>query len=192
MYESKLLLNRQKIFNSLDIYTALASYFDNKTAGSNNDFIYRLEWYKIGVVVPIVMYSSTKPPMKNFPECQLYETRLLPDLVENSACEFQLFAVPDFSKKWDTTDEKPIINWLQTRLKGAATITNHRFGPNNCVYYNQDGNEYNQQTVTIKGTLSVDNPVKLHEIRKKPIGLAAHLGCGLLAIAIDNSLTQTA
>lgn len=187
MYESKLLLNRQKIFNPLEIQEALASYFAPVGAAAE-DFFYRLEWYKIGVVVPMIMYSQQMPVMKRFPECQLLETHPLPELNKASQLNFKLFVVPDFKKDWDTTDETEIKNWLQQKLKDAAVIKNCSFGPNNCIYYNQNGVDNQQQTVTIKGSLQIRNPGKLETIRRNPIGKATELGCGLLYLEAESAL----
>ncbi len=51
MYQSKFLLNRQKIINAADIAPAIAKYFEYLPQ-TQRKFIYRMEWYRIGVVVP--------------------------------------------------------------------------------------------------------------------------------------------
>lgn len=188
MYESKLLLNRQKIFNPLEIQEALASYFEPARAIAGTDFFYRLEWYKIGVVVPMIMYSRQMPVMKRFPELQLLETHPLPELTRVSQLDFKLFAVPDIKTDWETTDEVEIISWLQKELKGAAIVKDCCFGPNNCIYFNQDGIEKQQQTVTIKGTLQIIDRIRLENIRRNPVGKSTELGCGLFFIETESVL----
>jgi len=178
MYKSKLLLNRQKIFNPVEIYQALSSYFNGP-----EKLFYRLEWYKIGVVVPMLMYSSTRPLIKAFPECQLLESselEVLPDDLEQA--DFAVFAVPDLKKKWDTTDTDLLTEWLQKKLKSAAEIVDISFGPNNCIYYNQNETEHQLQTVTMKGKLRINDTSKLDNLRRSPVGLSHELGCGLLLI----------
>lgn len=178
MYKSKLLLNRQKIFNPVEIYQALSSYFP-----APEKPFYRLEWYKIGVVVPMLMYSKNRPVIKQFPECQLLETTELENIPRDlKEAGFSIFAVPDLKKDWDTTDSDLITGWLQKKLKSAADISEVSFGPNNCLYYNVNEIEHQLQTVTIKGQLQIRNAAKLDEIRKAPIGLSPELGCGLLQI----------
>lgn len=182
MYQSKFLLNRQKIFNPLDIRAALSSYFSHLPEHMRNSFFYRLEWYKIGVVIPMLVYSKGRPEMKIMPECQLLETSRLPDLpAEKETLDFSIFAVPPFfSDETSMMDENKITEWLQQELSGAAVLCENTFGPNNCIYFEKNGNEYQQQTVTIKGTIKITDLHKLEKIRSNPIGHAVELGCGLL------------
>ncbi|EKD82500.1 MAG: hypothetical protein ACD_39C01250G0002 [uncultured bacterium] len=181
MYVSKFLLNRQKIVNPPDIKLAIASYFTGQTA--EPDFFYRLEWYKIGISIPFTVYSATAPVMKLMPECQLLETAALGALENQKYQDFALFAAPPFDREWDPcTDEKKIIAWLKKELAGAAVILNHRLGPNNRIYYEVDGEHRQQQTVTISGTLQVENLSILDQLRQKPLGNCTELGCGLLQL----------
>lgn len=182
MYQSKFLLNRQKIFNPLEIHAAVASYFKHLPAASQWEFFYRLEWYKIGVVVPFTVYSSEKPLMKLMPECQLLDSNSLDELpADTETFAFAIFAVPTIKTGNDSQlDENAINDWLKKELAGAATINDTTFGPNNCLYYEKDGVDCQQQTVTIKGSLKVKDRKKLDKIRRQPIGLCAELGCGML------------
>lgn len=180
MYKSKLLLNRQKIFNPVEIYDALASYFPEP-----EKLFYRLEWYKIGVVVPLLMYSENRPVIKAFPECQLLETNEIEELPSDlSEADFSIFAVPDIKKKWDTTETDLLTDWLKKKLKPAAEITDISFGPNNCLYYNLNDTEHQLQTVTMKGQLKIKDASKLDSLRRMPLGLSHELGCGLLFIGV--------
>lgn len=183
MYVSKFLLNRQKIVNPAGISAAIASHLAEPAPDRLPRFFYRLEWYKIGISVPFTVYSETAPTMRVMPECQLLETRLLEPLEEQKYQDFSLFAVPPFNHDWDpSADEKKIIAWLKKELTGAATILDQRFGPNNRIYYEVEGEHRQQQTVTITGTLQVQDCKKLDQIRRKPLGNCSELGCGLLQL----------
>lgn len=183
MYVSKFLLNRQKILNPSEIYTAVASYFSDLPKNEEPEFFYRLEWYKIGISVPFSVYSKTAPIMRLMPECQLLETNDLTSLDDQKYYDFALFAVPPFKKEWDPmADEKQIIDWLQGELKGSATIVNHKLGPNNRICYEDKGKHHQLQTVSINGTLQVTNLAKLDQLRQAPLGKNAKLGCGLLQL----------
>ncbi len=189
MFISKLLLNRQKIFNPGEIHEALARYFPQpETAGEKTEpqFFYRLEWYKIGVVVPIIMYSQQRPTLISFPECQLISTEKLPPLQPETTYDFSIFAVPEL-KKWDPAENQDAItSWLQKKLNGAAKISDCEFGPNNCIYYQKNSREKSQQTVTIRGSLRVTNKTALEEARAYPIGNNYELGCGLLLLNVTD------
>jgi hypothetical protein len=182
MFVSKLLLNRQKIFNPAEIFQAISSYFSGSRKKSPA-FFYRLEWYKIGVVVPVLVYSESRPEMKRFPECQLLETTEISPVTGSNELDYSIFAVPDIGKDWDTLDHELLQNWLQNKLNQAAIISSCQLGPNNCLYYEKNGKEQRQQTVTMRGTLQVTDPERLEAIRRKPLGLAQELGCGLLLLA---------
>lgn len=182
MFQSKFLLNRQKIFNPLEIHTAIASYFSHLPDPQSVKFFYRLEWYKIGIVVPLLVYSTEKPLMKLMPECQLLETATLDALpADAETLDFAIFAVPAPGKASEADfDETIAEKWLQKQLKGAATLTETGFGPNNCLYYEKGGVDHRQQTVTIKGSMKVKDLNQLEEIRRQPLGKCSELGCGLL------------
>ena len=179
MYISKFLLNRQKILNPAEIYQALATYFtDNKTA-----FFYRLEWYKIGISVPFTLYSEIEPAMRLMPECQLLSSEKMTDLPECRYFEFSIFAVPPLNPDWDPgKDEKAINQWFANELEGAATVVNARFGPNNRICYEIEGEQKQVQTVTITGTLQVIDHKLLDQLRRQPLGKHHKLGCGLLEL----------
>ncbi|MDD2998313.1 MAG: type I-E CRISPR-associated protein Cas6/Cse3/CasE [Erysipelotrichia bacterium] len=182
MYQSKFLINRQKIFNPCDIRAALSSYFAHLSQHQRDSFFYRLEWYKIGVVIPLIVYSKGRPEMKIMPECQLLETGRLSELpADTKTLGFSIFAVPPFlSATASSIDEKQVTEWLQNELSGAAVICDSTFGPNNCIYFEKDGNECQQQTVTIKGNITITDLRQLEAIRCTPLGQAVELGCGLL------------
>lgn len=185
MYQSKFLLNRQKIFNPLEIHTAIASHFAHLPKAERDRFFYRLEWYKIGVVVPMLVYSAARPEMKLMPECQLIESGPLTELPASAdQLNFALFAVPGSEIELEgEIDEKNVADWLQQKLKGAAAVTETAFGPNNCIYYQKNDEEHHQQTVTIKGTLKVKNIARLEKLRRKPLGQCPELGCGMLYLS---------
>ena len=186
MFVSKFLLNRQKIVNPPDIHRAVASYFAGQ-APETARFLYRLEWYKIGISVPFTVYSETSPVMQLLPECQLFETTELKALEDQKYQDFALFAAPPFDNDWDpVADENKIINWLKKELAGAATIVNYKLGPNNHLYYEVDGEHQQQQTVSINGTLQVKDRSKLDLLRQSPLGRCIELGCGLLQLVPRN------
>jgi hypothetical protein len=185
MQQSKFLLNRQKIFNPLEIHAAIASHFRHLPEGKSRSFFYRLEWYKIGVVVPMLVYSEHAPEMKLMPECQLLETTRLEDLpTDRDEIDFAIFAVPGPELDLEgEIDEIALTGWLQKQLKGAASLSQTSFGPNNCIYYQQDTEELHVQTVTIKGSLKVKDRSRLEKLRRQPLGACVELGCGLLHLA---------
>jgi hypothetical protein len=183
MYISKFLLNRQKIINPPEIQAAIASYFSDQPTQQPAKFFYRLEWYKIGISVPFIVYSETAPVMHLMPECQLLESSDLPSLADQKYYDFAIFAAPPFTHDWDpSADEKKIIAWLQKELKGAATLINQRLGPNNRIYYEMAGEQLQLQTVNINGTLQVNDIDKLDQLRQRPLGEHPELGCGLLQL----------
>lgn len=184
MYASKFLLNRQKMFNPAEIIGAIGSYFETEQAEPGIDYFYRLEWYKIGVVVPVIVYSKFMPKMKVMKELQLFESIHMPQLPDESKVRFSLFAVPDGFDFSDPVEQMPLIeNWLKQKLNGAAKISTIANGPNNCLFYNIDGKEHKLQTVTLNGTLEIIDYSKLNQLRTKPLGLRPELGCGLLLLS---------
>ena len=185
MYQSKFLLNRQKIFNPLEIHTAIASYLAHLPPGERGGFFYRLEWYRIGISLPMLVYSDAMPLMKVMPECQLLETTLMTNLPASSgSLSFMLFAVPEPTAAIENViDEKAIAEWFQGQLGATATLTDAQFGPNNCLYYQKSGAEHQQQTVSIKGTMQVNDLAGLETLRRQPLGGCSELGCGLLYLS---------
>lgn len=185
MYISKFLLNRQKILNPPEIYTAVASYFSDLPENEAPKFFYRLEWYKIGISVPFSVYSKTAPVMRLMPECQLLETNELTPLADQKYYDFALFAAPPFKKELEPmADEKQIIDWLQGELKDSAIIVNHKLGPNNRICYESKGKQLQLQTVSINGTLQVNDLARLDRLRQTPLGKSSELGCGLLQLVM--------
>lgn len=179
MYLSKFLINRQKILDYCAINNALKAYF-----GRASDYFYRFEWYKIGVSVPVKVISKTMPEPKLVPECRLYETGELPLIKSNSKLKFSIFAVPNFANADNACDnETKAKNWLNKELKNSAYITECGFGPNNCLYYSENGVEKHLQTITISGFLKVKNFEEFNKIRCKALGKFRHLGCGFLDLS---------
>ncbi len=187
-FQNKFLLNRQKIFNPLEIHSAVASYFTHLPTADRQKFFYRLEWYKIGISVPMLVYSEFKPQMQLMPECQLLETSELVALpVSAKEYDFSIFAVPGKDANLENEINEPeVINWLQNYLDGAATVTEAGLGPNNCLYYQKKDREHHQQTVTIKGSLRANDAIRLDLLRRQPAGNCSELGCGLLLLT-ENS-----
>lgn len=185
MFQSKFLLNRQKIFNPWEIHLCLKNYLPANANKPGKDFFYRLEWYKIGVVVPLIMFSKACPETKVLEECQIFETKEFDVINEQpgSKLEFSLFAHPNFKHKWDAQDDEELIfEWFKDKTKEAGKVTNLKTGPNNTVYYEKDDKKHSFQTVTISGILEVNSVKELNKLASKPIGLGAEFGCGLLLI----------
>jgi len=180
MYQSKFLLNRQKIINAADIAPAIAKYFEYLPQ-TQRKFIYRMEWYRIGVVVPLIVYSEKQPLMQMFKECQMYELKELKELPKNGTeVKFSIFAIPSRSKK--EYDEDKLKTWFDKKIAGAAEVTEYEFGPNNCLYSQTDEGNTHSQTYTIKGKMKIVDRPTLEKLRRKAVGFGAELGCGLLFI----------
>lgn len=185
MYVSKFLLNRQKIFNPWQIHEFLQSHFTQTGLVAGKDYIYRLEWYKIGISVPVLVYSQHRPEMRVCKEFQLFECEERANMLESQAArkEFSIFLVPDFAAEFcPENDFDKILTWFKKKLKGAAEIEEIESGPNNCIYYDIDEKSYSQQTITLKGTLKITNPAKLEKLLQTAIGQKPELGCGLLLL----------
>lgn len=181
MYQSKFLLNRQKIINAADIAPAIAKYFEYLPQ-TQRKFIYRMEWYRIGVVVPLMVYSEKQPLMQIFKECQMYKLKELQELPKNGTeVNFSLFAVPSKSKS--EYDEDKLKKWFNKKIAGAAEVTHYEFGPNNCLYSQTEDGCSQQQTYTVKGSLKIADRDALDKLRKKAVGYGTELGCGLLFIS---------
>lgn len=183
MFVSKYLLNRQKIFNTWQIHKAIETYFPENNRKAGIDYVYRLEWYKIGVVVPIIVFSKTRPSADILKECQLFEVeeRNLSPIEEGKEVEFSIFLVPSFSNQFDPeSDFKKTRKWFDNELKGAAKIVDLKHGPDNCLYYDIEDQSFTQQTTTLKGKMVVMNHEKLELVCSSCIGSFPELGCGLL------------
>ena len=182
MYISKFLLNRQKIYNPIDIDSAIAGYFPEK-AKAGKDYLYRLEWYKIGVVVPVVVYSKKAPQMLVNKEFQLIESEKKEDigLSKGEITKFSIFLIPNKIKNFDPVEDfDSVCLWFKKELNGAATVEEIKHGPDNCIFYNENVENYSLQTITLSGTLSVDSPEKIETLTLQPMGQKPELGCGLL------------
>jgi hypothetical protein len=185
MYISKFLLNRQKIFNPAEISAVIESYLQKDAREPGKDYIYRLEWYKIGVVVPVLVYSTTLPEMRVQKEFQLIEAGMgkLADVKKGNKTNFSVFLVPDFKKNISIDDDfEEICEWFKHELKYAAIVKEIDHGPDNCIFYEINSKNLKQQTITLHGQLAVTNAAKLEKLCSQAIGQCAELGCGLLHI----------
>lgn len=185
MFQSKFLLNRQKIFNPWEIHLCLKDYLPTSANETGKDFFYRLEWYKIGVVVPLIMYSKACPETKILEECQIFETKEIDVIAANKGTklEFSLFAHPKLSHEWDAQDdEEEILEWFTNKAKKAGKVSNLKTGPNNTVYYENNDIKNSFHTVSISGLLEVNSVKELTKLVSQPIGLGAEFGCGLLLL----------
>jgi hypothetical protein len=185
MFVSKFLLNRQKIFNSWEIHRVLESHFPGVEMIAGQDYLYRLEWYKIGISVPVLVYSKQRPEMRVCKEFQLFECEECPSLLpaDMTECEFSIFLVPDFATDFcPEHDFEKILAWFKEKLEGSAEIMTSESGPNNCIYYDLQDKSYSQQTINLKGTLQIKNRKKLEKLLHTAIGLKPELGCGLLLL----------
>ncbi len=178
MYQSKFLVNRQKILNAVDIAPAVEKYFSNSPEFSK-DFIYRMEWYRIGISIPILVYSRAEPQLKLYKECLLFESKKLENqLVDGEEMRFSIFAVP--SKDRETCTEEELKIWFEKEINGCAKVLEYEFGPDNCLYLETSDGTVQRQTYSIKGRLMVSKKNKLHKLRTKALGDCGEVGCGLL------------
>ena len=185
MYISKFLLNRQKIFNPWQIHEVLESHFENTSPVAGRDYIYRLEWYKIGISVPVMVYSNIRPKMRVCKEFQLFECEKCENLLpkHTQSKDFSIFLVPDFATDFcPEEDFERIVKWLKSKLKDAAEIEKAEAGPSNCIYYDIGEKSYSQQTINLQGTLLIKDREKLEKLLQTAIGQKAELGCGLLLL----------
>lgn len=185
MFASKFLLNRQKVFNPWEIHLKLKDYLPRQSNKTGLDYFYRLEWYKIGVVVPLIMYSKIAPETKVVEECQIYETKPIENLniKKGRSINFSLFASPDIKKEWDAhDDEKLIFDWFADKISDAGKVENLKLGPNNTVYYEKKNKKLSFPTVTISGSIIVKSSEELDKIRCRSLGKGTELGCGLLLL----------
>lgn len=186
MYHSTFIVNRQMITDSSQIVESLNKYLSSSGKKFTN-FFYRLEWYRIGISIPMVVYSEEEPVLQLRPECQLTGSNPLPWLEENAKTfDFKIFLIPfKNAGKNEDLDHKFIESWLQKKLKGAAKIIKSELGPNNRIYYktSPDSDEMKQiQSYSLRGQLEYVDLKKLESIRKKPLGYYPNLGCGLLLL----------
>ncbi len=169
------------------IVASLQKYVSEEDGKPMSNFQYRLEWYRIGISIPMDVYSENRPVLQLRPECQLTSVEELEPLPEKlKEASFKIFIVPHKSlEKNEDLDEAFIIDWFQKKLKNVAEITESTFGPNNRIYFkaNPEDEALTQlQSYTLRGEFKVRNSKKLEELRRKPIGYYSELGCGMLMI----------
>ena len=187
MYHCTYLVNRQMITEPSQIVTSLQKYVSEEDGKPMTNFQYRLEWYRIGISIPMDVYSEKRPVLQLRPECQLTSVEELESLPENlKEASFKIFIVPHKSlEKNEDLDQAFIEKWFQNKLKGIAEITDSTFGPNNRIYFKANpGDEAmtQLQSYTLRGELKVKDSTKLEALRRKPIGYYSELGCGMLMI----------
>ena len=168
------------------IMTSLSLYKDNDGNKFEN-FFYRLEWYRIGISIPMDLYSAKMPVFQLRPECQLTHSEKLQELPKDlDEGYFKIFIIPyKTATKNEDLDSDFINNWFKKQIKGAASVIESEFGPNNRLYYKKrpDDKELSQiQSYSLKGKLKVIDSQKLELIRSKPLGYYKELGCGLLLL----------
>ena len=174
------------ITDQSQIETSLSLY-KNTDGNQFKDFFYRLEWYRIGISIPMDLYSEEMPVFQLRPECQLTHSEKLQDLPKDiDEIYFRIFIIPyKVASKNEDLDLDIINNWFKKQIKGAATLIESELGPNNRIYYkkNPDDKELSQiQSYSLKGKLKVIDVKKLEKIRSKPLGYYKELGCGLLLL----------
>ena len=186
MYHCTYLVNRQMITDPSQVKPALSQYHSADGEKMTN-FFYRLEWYRIGISIPMDVYSEKMPVLELRPECQLTHCEKLDDLPEDTdIIGFKLFAIPyKTATKNEDLDEEFLKSWFEKQLKNSAKIESIEYGPNNRLYYKtkpEDTNIKQIQSYTIRGELKCLNAKKLDYIRQKPLGYYDNLGCGLLLL----------
>ena len=186
MYHSTYLVNRQMITDPSQVKTALSQYLSADGEKMTN-FFYRLEWYRIGISIPMDVYSEKMPVLQLRPECQLTHCEKLADLPENTdIISFKLFAIPfKAAAKNEDLDDEFLKSWFIKQLKDSAEIETIEYGPNNRLYYKTkpEDTEIKQiQSYTLRGELKCLDTKKLDSIRQKPLGYYDNLGCGLLLL----------
>ncbi|MFZ5952990.1 MAG: type I-E CRISPR-associated protein Cas6/Cse3/CasE [Candidatus Rifleibacteriota bacterium] len=185
MFISKFMLNRQKILNNWQIHQFIESHFPGREVKAGCDYLYRLEWYKIGVVIPVLVYSRLRPEMRVCKEFQLIECEEKQQLFDHRIknAEFSLFLVPDERSDFDPAEDfDKITSELNKKLKGLAKLEDIAQGPNNCIYYDVDETGFFQQTITLNGSIQIKDPEGLQEKIMEGFGRRPELGCGLLLI----------
>lgn len=186
MFVSKFLLNRQKIFNPWQIHQAIESHFPSEKMVAGRDYLYRLEWYRIGISVPVLVYSQRPVQPMLCKEFQLIDTVGRETIFDRqrSDADFSIFLVPDFSKDFCPADDfDRIVDWFGNRLCSAATIEMIEHGPDNCLYYEVNGENHSQQTITLKGKIRIQDHKALESLQNSCIGQMPELGCGLFLLS---------
>ncbi len=166
------------------IKSSLEKYLSNE-GGPIKGFFYRLEWYKIGISIPMDVYSEKMPIFQLRPECQLTHSEELSKLpLDTDEIKFKLFAIPfKTAEKNEDLDCEYFKKWFQKKIKGAASLVSLELGPNNRIYYKQkpkDASLSQIQSYSLKGILKCIDVEKLEALRQKPLGYYDNLGCGLL------------
>lgn len=168
------------------IKTSLEKYVSAED-GKPLHFLYRLEWYRIGISIPMDVYCDKEPALQIRPECQLTNTEEFSVLSEEAdEVSFKLFAVPyKTAKKNEDLENEFLEEWLKKELKGVAQLDSIEFGANNRIYYKSkpsDSTLSQIQSYSLKGRLKVIDREKLFELLKTPVGYYPELGCGMLLI----------
>lgn len=168
------------------VKTALSQYLSADGEKMTN-FFYRLEWYRIGISIPMDVFSEKMPVLQLRPECQLTHSEKLEELpIDTDKIKFKLFAIPyKAAAKNEDLDEEFLKSWLTKQLKNSAEIETIEYGPNNRLYYKtkpEDTNIKQIQSYSIRGILKCLDAKKLDLIRQKPLGYYDNLGCGLLLL----------
>ena len=186
MYHSTFLVNRQMITEPSQIKSSLERYL-SKEGGPIKGFFYRLEWYRIGISIPMDVYSEKMPLFQLRPECQLTHSEKLSKLTSDvDEIKFKLFAIPyKRVEKNEDLDLEFFKKWFQKKIKGVASLVSLELGPNNRIYYKQKPNDTSLsqiQSYSLKGVLKCIDVEKLEALRQKPLGYYDNLGCGLLML----------
>lgn len=174
------------ITDTSQINTSLKKYLSADGKKLDN-FFFRLEWYKIGISIPMDVYSEKMPIFQLRPECQLTHSENLPELpADTDKIGFKIFIIPyKTASKNEDLSEDFIKSWFIKQLKGSATIIDSELGPNNRLYYRlkpEDTEMKQIQSYTLRGHLKCNDVKKLDKIRCKPLGYYDNLGCGLLLL----------
>ena len=157
---------------------------DGKNIGK---FLYRLEWYRIGISIPMDVYSEKMPVFQLRPECQLTHSEELPKLTsKEEEKKFKIFVIPyKTADKNEDLNEDFLKSWFEKKIKGAAKLLTLEVGPNNRIYYKkkpEDKTLKQVQSYSLKGVLKCLDIKKLEKLRQSPIGYYDDLGCGLLLL----------
>ncbi len=186
MFVSKYLVNRQRITDAGKIQPALDKYFPDAKGKSSKCF-FRLEWYRIGISIPMIAYSNEYPKQELRPECQLIEVEeLQPISAKTQELNFKVFIAPSKSlEKCEDWEDEDIVKFLGKKLEGCAEIISSEVGPNNRLYFKSSPEDVNMtqlQVYNIKGKIKVLDVKKLDKLRSKPLGYHPELGLGLLLL----------
>ena len=187
MYHCTFLVNRQMITEPSQIKASLDKYISVEDGKPISDIQYRLEWYRIGISIPMDVYCSKRPSMQLRPECQITEIKefevLRGDVLE---VNFKIFVIPfKNTEKNEELEEDFLKKWFTKQLKKSAAPTEIKFGPNNRIYYRakaKDSGLSQIQSYSLSGKLRVIDSEKLEKIISAPVGYYSELGCGLLLL----------